>query len=143
MDQRIQFLAFFSLVISEYRRRSNQHLAATELRCLLDAFVALKALAFSGLFFIIFSLRNYQQAFYISRVFHFPDIVGGISNCTNLHLGNHEGTIQSPGYPNPYPDFVQCSWFVDIPRNSSLSLRCVCYSIIHLALRQNDRKYFF
>ncbi|XP_065340723.1 suppressor of tumorigenicity 14 protein homolog [Cloeon dipterum] len=50
--------------------------------------------------------------------------VDGIYNCTNVHLSG-QGVIQSPRHPDPFPDFVQCSWYIDIPKNYSLSIRIV------------------
>ncbi|XP_059475619.1 suppressor of tumorigenicity 14 protein homolog [Neocloeon triangulifer] len=51
--------------------------------------------------------------------------VDGIYNCSNLHLNSQNGYIESPHHPGPYPDFAQCSWFISIPKNSSLSIRIV------------------
>lgn len=62
----------------------------------------------------------------IKKIYLFVSDVGySITDCTNVYITNHEGVITSPNYPDKYPDFTSCSWYIDIPKNSTLSIRYV------------------
>src|SRR6218665_1565558 len=46
----------------------------------------------------------------------------GQSGCGNTLLSGPNGVVTSPRYPFPYPHNMNCKYFIDVGRNSSVLL---------------------
>ncbi|KAL9986774.1 hypothetical protein ACROYT_G000968 [Oculina patagonica] len=79
--------------------------------------------------------KNQEKGFYLTFKLITVDTGRPVNNCGSFVINN---TLKSPGYPDNYPNDLDCKWEVPIPQNMTMSISIIFFDLEYDSLCEFD-----